>query len=185
MGRGRWLPLVFAFLAIITILCPLIRPSDGTSTFKPTVTKPSWVDKDNNSIADTLDQEIADKIASGRGDDYVSVVVMLGYEPTDNDLQAFASAGGNVTDGPWIYAIYGFGGTIPYDKISSFVQNCSNVLLIEGNGVGFAVPEYSVQIVLFVMMGIALLSFSTKKIAKNKERGALQTTRLIIRRRLP
>jgi hypothetical protein len=56
---------------------------------------------------------------------------MLEYEPSNLELGGFALAGGNVTAGPWKYAIYGFGGSIQYDKINSFGQNCPDLILIE------------------------------------------------------
>lgn len=133
--------IVLVLLSMFTILCPLIRTSgaSGSSSFveedepfKPTMpTRPLPDDANNNGIADALDMEIAYKIAIGKGGEFVSVTVMLDSEPADNDLQAFTSAGGNVTDGPWTLALYGFGGTIPYDKIGIFVQNCPKTLYIE------------------------------------------------------
>jgi|GEM_PF-3100129 hypothetical protein len=190
MGMARWSSTVLVFLMIFVMLCPLIKASAEShspsfvkeeDTFKPTMpTRPLPQDANNNGIADTLDQEIADKIASGEGDEYVSVTVMLEYEPSNLELGAFALAGGNVTAGPWKYAIYGFGGSIQYDKINSFAQNCIDLILIEKEAeiiiepptypINVAIPEYSAQILLFVMMGIIFLIFSAKKIAENKKR---------------
>jgi subtilisin family serine protease len=101
------------------------------SEFKPIVWKPEWVDQDNNKIADTLDQEIADRIANGTADEYVDVVVTLCSEPTLDDADAFVSAGGYVTTSAWTHATYGFGGSIPYNRIAGFIQRCTNVLLVE------------------------------------------------------
>jgi len=189
MGMARWFSNVLVFLIICAILCPLIKASAEShspsfvkedDTFKPTMpTRPLPQDANNNGIADTLDQEIADKTASGEGDEYVSVTVMLEYEPSNLELGAFASAGGNVTAGPWKYAIYGFGGSIQYDKINSFAQNCPDLIFIEKEAeisiepptpINIPIPEYSAQILLFVMMGIIFFIFSAKKIAENKKR---------------
>jgi hypothetical protein len=194
MGMAKWFFIVCAFLMIVAILCPLIRADDN---FKPTMpTRPLRQDANNNGIADALDQEVADKTASGQGDDIVSVIVMLEYEPSNVELGAFAAAGGNVTAGPWNLALYGFGGSIQYDKISTFAQNCLDLIFIEKNAgrmhlatsidsetsidpssqmmpVCIAVPDYSAQILLFVMTGIVSIFFSVKKIAKNKKRSYL------------
>ncbi|MGD0496346.1 MAG: hypothetical protein ABSB28_09985 [Candidatus Bathyarchaeia archaeon] len=164
---------------VCVILCPLV--AKGDDTFTPTMpTRPLPQDVNNNGIADTLDQEIAEKIASGEGDEYVNVVVMLEHEPSSLDLGAFVSAGGKVTAGPWKYAIYGFGGSIQYDKIDSFAQNCSDLIFIEKDavfGIGpppyQTIPEYSAQTLLFAMIGIVFLIFSAKKIAQNKKRSYL------------
>jgi subtilisin family serine protease len=105
--------------------------SNETEPFKPIVTKPDWVDKDNNSIADTLDQEIADRLANGTAYEYVNVTVEFSLAPTAYDAGAFISCGGFVTTNLWTYATYGFGGTIQYDQIGNFVKQCPAVLLIE------------------------------------------------------
>ena len=155
MGMVRWFFTVLVFLMMCVILCPLIKASAESpspsfvkeDTFKPTMpTRPLPQDANNNGIADTLDQEIADKIASGESDEYVSVTVMLEYEPSNLELGAFALAGGNVTAGPWKYAIYGFGGSIQYDKINSFAQNCPDLVFIEKEAVFSIEPQYSAQI---------------------------------------
>lgn len=144
MKIAQWFLVVLVLLPMFTVLCPLIRTSGASSNssfveeddpFKPTMpTRPLPDDVNNNSIADALDMEIACKIAIGKGGESISVIVMLDSEPADEDLQAFTSAGGNVTDGPWKFALYGFGGMIPYDKIGIFVQNCPKTLYIGGNG---------------------------------------------------
>ena len=144
---------------MFTILCPLIRTSGASSSssfveedepFKPTMpAHPLPCDANNNSIADSLDWEIAYKIAIGKGGEFVSVVVMLDSEPADNDLQAFTSAGGNVTGGLFTVVFCGFGGTIPYDKIGIFVQNCSKVLYI-GEVVPIIIDPPYIRIRVFV-----------------------------------
>ena len=67
------------------------------TSFTPTVWKPAWVDQDNNGIADTLDQEIADRTANGTAQDYVNVTVMLKAAPTTQDADDFVSSGGYLT----------------------------------------------------------------------------------------
>lgn len=86
------------------------------------------------------------------------------YEPSNLELGAFALAGGNVTTGPWKNAIYGFGGSIQYDRINIFAQNCSDLILVEKDTtIGIndqvsdpiylpVIPEYSAQILLFAIM---------------------------------
>jgi hypothetical protein len=126
MGVAKWFFIVFALLMITAILCPLIRAGDN---FKPTMpARPLRQDANNNGIADALDQEVADKIANGTGDDVVTVIVMLEYEASNVELGAFAATGGKVggkvTAGSWNMALYGFAGSIRYDKINTFAQNC-------------------------------------------------------------
>ena len=99
--------------------------------FTPVVWKPSWVDHDNNSISDNLDLEIDNRFARGTAQEYVNVTVMLLSKPTVEDVNAFSLSGGYITTSPWTYALYGFGGQIPYDQISSFVLLDANVLLVE------------------------------------------------------
>jgi subtilisin family serine protease len=95
------------------------------------VSKPAWVDRNNNSIADTLDQEIAARLANGTAQEYLNILVELRSAPTAIDEDDFVSCGGNVTTSPWTYATYGFGGRIQYDEIASFVRLDPNVLLVE------------------------------------------------------
>jgi len=99
--------------------------------FKPIMWKPTEADSDNNGIKDSLDREIAARVANGTSQDYVNVVVMLKSAPTPFDTTAFASSGGNVIGDLFTLAFYGFGGRIRYDQIHSFVQRCPDVLLID------------------------------------------------------
>lgn len=199
MSMTRWLFVVFAFLMIVAMLCPLIRADPVMPT------RPLPEDANNNGISDALDREIADNIANGHGDDYVRVIVMLEYEPSDVDLGAFAAAGGTVVAGPWKEAIYGFGGSIQYDKINTFAQNCQDLIFIEKDQVisindppiftieplfplnissfpanetlspikpvDSTVPEYSAPTLLFIMIGVALSVCFATKTAKNKKAG--------------
>lgn len=109
--------------------------ANGSDSFTPTMSKPAWVDWDNNGIADGLDHEIAARVVNGTGHEYVNIIVMLKSAPTAHDAAAFASSGGYVTAGPWTMALYGFGGTIPYDDIGNFINQCPDVLLIEKDAV--------------------------------------------------
>jgi subtilisin family serine protease len=106
-------------------------PNSGLETFSPLMWKPSWVDQDNNGIADTLDREIANRTLFADAGDYVNVTVALKTAPTVDDADAFIAAGGYLTTPAWKYALYGFGGQIPYSEIASFVQSDANVLLVE------------------------------------------------------
>ena len=118
---------------------------ESNKTFTPAIWKPAWVDQDNNGIADTLDQEIADRVANGTAQEYVNVTVMLSSEPTAYDANAFVSSGGYVTTSPWTYATYGFGGQITYDQIVNFTEQCSDVLLVEKEAVGQANVAYAAK----------------------------------------
>jgi len=119
--------------------------SNQNDSFTPTVWKPAWVDQDNNGIADSLDQEIADRIANGTAQNYVNVTIMLKAAPTTQDADDFISAGGYLTTSPWTKATYGFGGMMPYDEIANFTKQCPDVLLVEKETVGKASVAYAAQ----------------------------------------
>ncbi len=114
-------------------------------SFTPTVWKPTWVDSDNNGIADSLDQEIAERLANGTARDYVNVTVMLEATPTPQDANDFVSCGGYLTTSAWTEATYGFGGIITYDGILKFAQKCPNVLLVEKEAIGKSSIAYAAQ----------------------------------------
>jgi len=118
-------------------------PGGKNLTFTPKMWKPSWVDQDNNDIADSLDQEIADRMTNCTAEDYVNVIVALKTEPTAYDANTFALFGGYVTTSPWKYAIYGFGGQIPYNRILNFAKSNPNVLLVEKEAVFHATIAYA------------------------------------------
>lgn len=133
----------FAMFVLIAALFPLVfcqaeshseSPtsfgSSQTDSFTPTIWKSVCVDQDNNGIADSLDEEIADRIANGTVQDCVSVTVVLKAAPTAQDVDDFISSGGCLTTDLWTKATYGFGGTIKYDGIAIFVQRCPDVLLV-------------------------------------------------------
>jgi len=121
---------------------PLIS---SNPTFKPTMWKPFWIDRDNNSIADTLDEEIAAKLSNSTSGDYVNAIVALRTQPTTDDANAFVLSGGYLTTSPWTHAIYGFGGQIPYNRIANFVQSNPNVLLVEKEQISHAHVAYAAQ----------------------------------------
>jgi subtilisin family serine protease len=119
--------------------------ADNSSAFKPNMTKPAWVDKNNNCIADALDNEITSRILNNTAGDYVSVTVALKAQPTTDDANAFVLSGGYLTTSPWTYALYGFGGKIPYSQIANFAQLDPNVLLVEKEQVAHAQVAYAAQ----------------------------------------
>ena len=116
--------------------CPtsLLRGA-SSPVYTPIMSVPAGVDKNHNGVENSLDQEIADRLANGTAQEYVNVTVMLKSQPTPHDLNLFLSSGGYLTTSPWTYAIYGFGGRIPYDDIDVFAENCPDVLLIEKEAV--------------------------------------------------
>jgi hypothetical protein len=118
-------------VAVIPLRNMFTSSGDGSDSYTPIVSKPAWVDRNNNSIADTLDQEIAARLANGTAQEYVNVLVELNCVPTAYDEEDFVLCGGNVTTSSWTYATYGFGGRIQYDEIASFVRLDPNVLLVE------------------------------------------------------
>jgi hypothetical protein len=119
--------------------------SSEPDAFTPTISKPAWVDQDNNGIADTLDREIADRTANGTAQNQVNVTVMLKDTPTTQDADDFASSGGFLTTSAWTEATYGFGGMITYDAIANFTRQCADVLLVEKEAFGEASIAYAAQ----------------------------------------
>jgi subtilisin family serine protease len=109
------------------------------------VRKPVWVDTNDNSIVDSLDLEIADRLANGSAQEYARAIVMLKSAPTAYDTDTFVSCGGYVTTPLWIEATYGFGGTIRYSEIANFIQQDSDVLLVEKDAVGQATVAYAAK----------------------------------------
>jgi subtilisin family serine protease len=109
------------------------------------IRKPFWVDQDNNGIADTLDHEITNSLLNDVAEDYVNVIVALKTQPTADDANALALAGGYLTTSPWTNAIYGFGGQLPYNRIADFVQSNPNVLLVEKETVAHATIAYAAR----------------------------------------
>jgi len=105
--------------------------------------KPLWVDQNNNGIADSLDNEIVNRRANQTAGDYVNVIVALKSEPTARDADTFSSCGGYITTSPWKYAVYGFGGQIPYNRIANFAWSNPNVLLVEKEAIFHATIAYA------------------------------------------
>jgi len=113
--------------------------------YTPIIRVPADVDKNHNGVEDGLDQEIADRLSNGTAQEYVNVTVMLKTEPTVHDVDVFVSSGGYLTTSPWTYAVYGFGGRIPYDDIDVFAKQCPNVLLVEKEAVCNASVAYAAE----------------------------------------
>ena len=164
LRKGKSTELLLAVLTF-TLLASLILPSQqatltgylepdekqtpttvsNSSAFKPTVSKPSWVDKDNNEIADALDEDIANRTLKNTAEDYVNVIVALKAQPTIDDANTFIQSGGYLSTSPWTYALYGFGGQIPYSGIANFVQLDPNVLLVEKEQISHTQIAYAAQ----------------------------------------
>jgi len=149
-----FLVIILVFAAFSTLILspthaqaetPVALASEQDDSFTPTISKPTWIDQNNNAIADSLDQEITNRTANGTAQDYVNVTVMLKTAPTTEDADDFISSGGYLTTSPWTEATYGFGGIIPYNAIALFTQQCSNVLLVEKEAVGTASIAYATQ----------------------------------------
>jgi len=116
-----------------TLSQPSTTSMNDSQPFTPFMSKPFWIDTDNNSIADPLDQEINQKLLNNTHTDYTNVVVALKTKPTIQDANLFTASNGYLTTSPWTHAIYGFGGRLPYNQITKFAQSNPNVLLIEKN----------------------------------------------------
>jgi subtilisin family serine protease len=114
-------------------------------TFVPTVGVPGSMDRDRNGIEDGLDQEIATRMSGGMASEFVNVTVMLKNAPTAGDSNDFVSSGGVLTTSPWTYALYGFGGRIPYSEITAFARKSSDVLLIEKEALCNASLAYAAE----------------------------------------
>src|SRR5271157_681768 len=156
MGKKAELSIVF-FVLILTALISLLMLCRIDAGFPPTLKdskdglnipvlkKAAWVDLNNDGIADTLDQEITNRIANGTAGDYANLTVMLKSTPTAYDTSIFASYGGYLTTPMWTEAIYGFGGIMPFDDITNFVKHCPDVLLIEEEAIGHDTLAYAAQ----------------------------------------
>ena len=119
---------------------------NSASDFIPTMSIPANVDTDHNGIADSLDQEIATRRSvNDLSQEYVDVIVMLKNQPTASDTNVFVSDGGYLTTTPWTYALYGFGGQIPYNEITAFAEQCPNLLLIEKGAIASGNLAYATK----------------------------------------
>ena len=117
---------------------------NSVQDFTPVVNIPSNVDTNHNGIVDSLDQEIA-RSPMGPSPQYIDVIVMLKTQPKESDTTIFVANGGILTTAPWSYAFYGFGGQISYDGIPTFVEQCSNVLLVEKGGIANGSLAYATR----------------------------------------
>jgi len=111
----------------------------------PLAWKPSWVDRDNNQVDDSLDEEIASSLLNNTGQEYVNVIVALRSSPTPEDANFFALYDGRLKTTLWTRALYGFGGQIPYNRIIEFARSNLNVLLVEKEQIGRAQVAYAAQ----------------------------------------
>jgi subtilisin family serine protease len=117
----------------------------GDDTFSNSIAKPAWVDRDDNAIADILDQEIADRTSNDTAQNQANVTITLKNIPTIQDAEDFISSGGFLTTQAWTEATYGFGGMIPYAAILNFTRKCSNVFLVEEEAIGETAVSYAAQ----------------------------------------
>ena len=99
--------------------------------FKPSMRVPAGVDADGNRVDDRLDSDIAGKASNGTDMEPVNVIVMLNGDTVEGAAAGFAARGGVVSTELWRYALYGFGGRIPFGRIVAFVNSRSDVLLVE------------------------------------------------------
>ena len=113
--------------------------------FKPITLVSGGVDLNVNRISDGLDLEIAQRAINHTDNDPVDVVVILSREPSVSDVDGFRVAGGRVKTDLWKYALYGFGGEIPFGRVASFVDSHSDVLLVEKEAICNATLAYAAQ----------------------------------------
>lgn len=104
-----------------------------------------YTDRNNDGIADTLDTEITQRTLSNTANNYADVTIMLRNSPTFQDADLFTQHNGYMTTQPWTHALYGFGGTIPYNQINRYAQANPNVLLIEKQQTSQAHIAYAAQ----------------------------------------
>jgi hypothetical protein len=92
---------VFPFGEVLSNLS-IGKPSDvvaSSPVYKPVMSVSADVDKNHNSIEDSLDSEISGKLHMSTvvGDEYVNVNVLLKSEPSVEDAAVFSSSGGTLT----------------------------------------------------------------------------------------
>ncbi|MGD0028113.1 MAG: S8 family serine peptidase [Candidatus Bathyarchaeia archaeon] len=149
MNRRRLVVLLISCVLLVSVVSlknmlvssPAVVHSPAVYT--PIMRVPADVDKNHDGVEDGLEQEIADRLGNGTAQEYVNVTVMLKAEPTVHDADVFLSSGGYLTTSPWTYAIYGFGGRIPYDDVDVFAEQCPDVLLVEKEAVCNASLAYA------------------------------------------
>ena len=151
MNRRRLVVLLISCVLLVSVVpmknMPFSSPAVVHSgpVYTPIMRVQADVDKNHDGVEDGLDQEIADRLGNGTAQEYVNVTVMLNAEPTVHDADVFVSSGGYLTTSPWTYAIYGFGGRIPYDNIEVFTERCPDVLLVEEEAICHSTLAYAAQ----------------------------------------
>ena len=149
--RSRFLAIVLVlgllFAAIVSsgLLSSDRPPVAVAREFKPSVSVPEGVDVDRNRVDDRLDLEIGERGLNGTDMEPANVIVMLSGDSGDAAAASFMARGGNVTTEVWRYALYGFGGRIPFGRIVAFVNSRSDVLLVEREAECNAVVAYAAQ----------------------------------------
>ncbi len=143
--RGRLLLVLLVLLVCGLVLLASFRLGflfsgssiavSSVSDFAPSMRVVGGADRDHDGVEDGFQQEIAARLSNGSGQEFANVTVMLRSIPTAPDDDAFVSSGGTLTTSNWKYAIYGFGGRIPYNKVGVFVKQNPNVLLVEKEAV--------------------------------------------------
>ena len=136
----------FLVVMLVIVLCLAAAASSGFlfsgsaplaagREFKPSMRVPVGVDVDGNRVDDRLDSEIAGKASNGTDMEPANVIVMLNGDTAEGAAAAFAGRGGVVSTELWRYALYGFGGRIPFGRIVAFVNSRADVLLVEKEAV--------------------------------------------------
>jgi subtilisin family serine protease len=128
-----------------TAIQPAASYSCSNQPYEPTMSKPAWTDKNNNCIEDTLDEEITQRTLNKTQDQNTNVIVTLKTKPTNQDAETFTQHGGSLTTELLTYAIYGFGGKIPYNQIPDYAKSNTNILLIEEDQTCYAQIAYAAQ----------------------------------------
>jgi subtilisin family serine protease len=129
----------------MNVLFNSVAVANSPPGFTPTMHTLLDMDKNYNGIEDGLDHEIAERLSNGTVHAFVNVTVMLTTEPTAYDVGVFVSSGGYLTTSLWTYAVYGFGGRIPYDGIGVFAKQCPDALLVEKEAIGHSSLAYAAQ----------------------------------------
>jgi subtilisin family serine protease len=139
------LGLLFAAIVSSGLLSSDKPPVAVAREFKPSVSVPEGVDVDRNRVDDRLDSEIAGRAVNGTDMEPTNVIVMLNGDSGESAAATFKARGGNVTTEMWRYALYGFGGRIPFGLIVAFVNSRSDVLLVEREAECHAVLAYAAK----------------------------------------
>ncbi len=146
----------FQVVMLVIVLCLAAVASSGFlfsgsvplavgREFKPTMRVPAGVDADSNRVDDRLDSDIVGKGLNGTDMEPANVIVMLSGDTVEGAAAGFAGRGGVVSTELWRYALYGFGGRIPFGRIVGFVNSRSDVLLVEKEAECHANLAYAAQ----------------------------------------